>query len=59
MRRGQVAGFAVYTALAAALLGHAGAALGMGGPALWPAALLHAGLALWCGLCLAGPSGSR
>jgi hypothetical protein len=58
-RRGLVGGFAVYTVLAAALLGYAGAGLGMAGPALWPAALLHAALALWCGLCLAGPSGAR
>lgn len=59
MRRGLVGGFAVYTILAAALLGYAAVGLGLAGPALWPAALLHAALAAWCLICLAAPPGAR
>ena len=42
-----LAGMLVYNAGAAAVLGLIGAGLGLAGPLLWPAVILHAGLTLW------------
>jgi hypothetical protein len=54
---GLLAGALVYGTGAAVLLAYAGLALGLAGVALWPAVVLHAALALWCGACLrAGPA---
>lgn len=38
----------VYNGTTTAVLAYGGAGLGLGGALLWPAALLHAGLAAWC-----------
>jgi phosphotransferase system glucose/maltose/N-acetylglucosamine-specific IIC component len=46
--RGVLAGILIYDAAAAALLAYAGAGMQMAGPALWPAVMLHAVLAVWC-----------
>lgn len=46
--RGVLAGILVYDTIVAALLAHAGGALGMSGPLLWPAVVVHAFLAVWC-----------
>jgi hypothetical protein len=46
-----------YDVAAAALLAFAGFGLGLYGPGLWPAVVLHAMLALWCVVYLAhGPA---
>ncbi|MBL8907072.1 MAG: hypothetical protein JNM20_10380 [Rhizobiales bacterium] len=42
-----LAGLLVYNAGAAAVLSFIGAGLGLAGPLLWPAAILHAGLTFW------------
>jgi len=42
-----LAGLLVYNAGAAAVLAYIGAGLGLAGPLLWPAVILHAGLTLW------------
>jgi hypothetical protein len=42
-----LAGLLVYNVGAAAILGYIGAGLGLSGPLLWPAVLLHAGLTIW------------
>jgi hypothetical protein len=42
-----LAGMLVYNAGAAAVLGYIGANLGLSGPLLWPAVILHAGLTMW------------
>jgi hypothetical protein len=49
---GLIAGVLVYDAAAAVLLAYAGLYLSLAGIALWPAVVLHAGLAVWCGVCL-------
>jgi hypothetical protein len=41
-----------YDAVVAALLAYAGSFSAFVGIALWPAAGLHAGLAIWCIVCL-------
>ncbi len=51
-RRGLLVGLLIYDAIAAVLLGYAGLILSLVGIALWPAVVLHALLAIWCGLCL-------
>jgi hypothetical protein len=38
----------VYNFVVAALLGYAGLALGFTGIGLWPAAVAHTALAVWC-----------
>jgi hypothetical protein len=56
---GLVTGVLVYDVTAAALLTYAGVALNMAGPLLWPAAVVHAALAVWCVRCLsAEPRGA-
>jgi hypothetical protein len=42
-----LAGMLVYNVGAAAVLAYIGAGLGLAGPLLWPAVILHAGLTLW------------
>jgi hypothetical protein len=49
---GLIMGVLVYDVAAAVLLGYAGLVLGMVGLALWPAVVLHGGLAIWCVTCL-------
>jgi|SRR5208337_951749 len=53
---GVVVAVLLYDVLAAALLGYAGAALGLRGLALWPAVGVHLVLAAWC---IAGLRGTR
>jgi len=47
-----LAGMLVYNAGAAAVLGTIGVGLGLAGPLLWPAVILHAGLTIWVLLSL-------
>ena len=49
---GVLAGILLYDVVVAGLLGYAGAVLGLAGPALWPAVVLHVVLAVWCVVCL-------
>lgn len=49
---GVLAGILLYDVVVAGLLAYAGGVLGMAGPALWPAVVLHGVLAAWCVLCL-------
>jgi hypothetical protein len=42
-----LAGLLVYNAGAAVVLAYVGAGLGLAGPLLWPAVILHAGLTIW------------
>ncbi len=52
-QRGLVAGLLIYNVAVPALLIHAVIASTMHGIALWPASVLHMGLAIWCLACLA------
>jgi quinol-cytochrome oxidoreductase complex cytochrome b subunit len=45
-------GLFIYNVAASTLIGVAGAVLKMVGVLLWPAAILHAVLAVWCFICL-------
>ena len=45
--RSVLPGILVYNAGASAVLAYVGAGLGLSGPILWPAVVLHAALALW------------
>jgi hypothetical protein len=57
-----LAGMLVYNVGAAAVLAYVGAGLGLSGPLLWPAVLLHAALTIWVLLSLqtvADPSSNR
>jgi hypothetical protein len=49
---GVLVGVLIYDVAAAALLVYAEVGLGMAGLALWPAVVLHTGLAVWCLACL-------
>ena len=50
-QRGLLTGMLVYNAVASMLLAYAGVVLEMVGVLLWPAAALHAILAIWCFGC--------
>jgi len=47
-----LAGLLVYNVGACAVLAYIGAGLGLAGPLLWPAVLLHAALTIWTLVCL-------
>jgi hypothetical protein len=50
--RGLIAAMAVYNLGAVALFAFASIGLGLHGIALWPAAVLHAAMGVWCIACL-------
>ena len=49
---GRIAGLLVYNAAVAVLLVFAAVVEHLHGIALWPAVALHAGLSIWCAVCL-------
>jgi hypothetical protein len=49
---GLIAAMLLYNTAVVIVLAHAGVGLGARGIALWPAALLHLALAVWCIACL-------
>ena len=49
--RGLLAGLLTYNAGACVVLAYIGAGLGLSGPLLWPAVLLHAALTVWTLVC--------
>ncbi len=53
-QRSLITGITVYTIAAAVLLIYAGVSANMVGIMLWPGAIFHAALAVWCFACLAG-----
>lgn len=56
-QRGLVWGAAVYNVGAVLVLATAATVAGMRGPLLWPAVVLHIGLAIWCAIRLAAADG--
>jgi hypothetical protein len=50
--RAVIAAMLVYNSGATAVLAFSSLGQGMFGPGLWPAVVLHAGLAIWCVSCL-------
>ncbi len=46
-----VAGMFLYNTAATAVLAYAGIGLALFGVALWPAVVIHAAMAVWCGVC--------
>jgi hypothetical protein len=50
--RGLVTGILIYNTTVTVLLGYSGIVMKMAGILLWPAVLLHLGLAAWCCVCL-------
>jgi hypothetical protein len=53
--RGLVGGMLIYNLAVPALLAHVAVTERMHGIAIWPACMLHFGLAFWCVLCIARP----
>lgn len=56
--RSLVAAMLFYNTAAAAVFIHAGVRSGVSAPGLWPVAILHMALAIWCIACLR-PGGQR
>jgi hypothetical protein len=52
VRSGLIGGLLIYNVAVPVLLVHAALASALHGVALWPAAVGHTGLALWCAACL-------
>ena len=50
--RGLLGAMLLYNTAASVLFLYAGLGLGLTGPGLWPAILLHGTLAVWCLLCI-------
>lgn len=52
VRYGLITGLLIYNGSAVTLFVYAGLGLSMAGIALWPAVVLHSGMAAWCVACL-------